>query len=475
MENREAFTAEAQDAQLTSPKVAGRRGRDAAGRLFGTAMAIAAFTACGSGTGYLLDLARGPAAEAATVRAEPSWAEQMLREHQAFAEVIPATIGLTAKLARNETLAGLLTRSGAPAADAARAIAAMTPHLDPRYVRPGFDFNVALADAEAGGGLMGLSVKHATDRSIYISRNADGSFTARELAATTTPEVHVVRAAVGSTLYAAALEAGAGDQQVVDFADVFAYDVDFQREIWSGDTFEFVYDRMVDERGNYVNGGPLLYAAIDGNALTKGYYRFTPSDDGITDYFDAEGTSSRRFLMRTPINGARLSSSFGMRRHPVLGYNRLHRGTDFAAPTGTPIYAAGSGVVEVAGWQGAYGRYVKLQHPNGWETAYAHMSRFASGVRAGSRVRQGEVIGYVGTTGRSTGPHLHYEVLQNGAHVNPMTIRLPTGRKLEGEQLAAFMAERARIDALRQVAPTETPQMQLVAYAPSTPASDGER
>ncbi len=167
------------------------------------------------------------------------------------------------------------------------------------------------------------------------------------------------------------------------------------------------------------------------------------------DYFDETGQSAKKFLMKTPINGARLSSSFGNRRHPILGYTKLHKGTDFAAPPGTPIYAAGNGRIERAGPFGSYGNYIRIRHANGYQTAYAHMKGFARGMRPGAVVKQGQVIGYVGTTGRSTGPHLHYEVYINNKPVNAMSLKLPTGRKLEGEPLEAFLAERDRIDALR--------------------------
>jgi murein DD-endopeptidase MepM/ murein hydrolase activator NlpD len=216
-----------------------------------------------------------------------------------------------------------------------------------------------------------------------------------------------------------------------------------------GDHFEFLYETFDDERGQPVKAGNMLMASIEGAALTKTFYRYKPSDDGIVDYFDEQGQSAKKFLMKTPINGARLSSGFGNRKHPILGYTKLHKGTDFAAPRGTPIYAAGNGVIERIGPFSTFGNYVKIQHASGYETAYAHMNGFARGLKRGSHVRQGDVIGYVGTTGRSTGPHLHYEVYINGQAKNAMALKLPTGRKLSGEQLEAFKAEKLRIEALR--------------------------
>ena len=196
------------------------------------------------------------------------------------------------------------------------------------------------------------------------------------------------------------------------------------------------------------------------SGVAKPLYRFTPSDDQATDYFTAKGSSGKRMLMRTPIDGARLTSGFGLRRHPILGYNKLHRGVDFGAATGTPVMAAGNGVIETASWFGGYGRYVRLRHVNTYSTAYAHLSRFARGVKPGMRVRQGQVIGYVGTSGRSTGPHLHYEVLVKAAQINPMGVKLPTGRTLSGRDLAAFQENVARIATLLEapalVAQSET-------------------
>jgi murein DD-endopeptidase MepM/ murein hydrolase activator NlpD len=219
-----------------------------------------------------------------------------------------------------------------------------------------------------------------------------------------------------------------------------------------------------------VKTGAVLMAEMDGAALSKTFYRYTPSDDGTVDYFDATGQSAKKFLMKTPINGARLSSGFGNRKHPILGYTKLHKGTDFAAPTGTPIYAAGNGRITSYGANGSFGNHAKIEHANGYTTTYAHMSRFAKGLKRGSSVKQGQVIGYVGTTGRSTGPHLHYEVHINNKPVNAMSLKLPTGRKLTGEQLEQFKAEMARIEALRDAEISE----RMVAQAqPAAPVGPG--
>ncbi len=362
----------------------------------------------------------------------------------------------TGELKNRDTISDLLMRLGTTPADAHAALNALQQAdlLDARKLRPGLKATVTLVPvegaSEAGASrLVGLNVRNAADHSLIVTRSPDGEFAASRLDARLTARPVRVASTIETSIYDAALSMGAGDQQVVDFARIFAYDVDFQREIHPGDRFEIVYQAMVDERGKPVRTGEVIYAELDGKALKRGFYRFTPSDDGVTDYFDRKGESATKFLMKTPINGARLSSRFGMRRHPISGYSRLHKGTDFAAPSGTAIYAAGHGTVERASRYGGYGNYVRIRHANGYKTAYAHMSRYGPGVRKGRRVRQGDVIGYVGSTGASTGPHLHYEVYINGKPVNAMNLNLPTGRKLDAEMLDAFTARRQQIDAIR--------------------------
>ncbi|MFN4166061.1 MAG: M23 family metallopeptidase, partial [Ferrovibrio sp.] len=203
-----------------------------------------------------------------------------------------------------------------------------------------------------------------------------------------------------------------------------------------GDRFELFFDRHYDDQGKTVKTGRIVGASMTLSGRELRYYLYQPSDGGEADYFTPTGSSVRKALLRTPIDGARLTSGFGMRRHPILGFSLMHKGVDFGAATGTPIQAAGDGVVELAGWNGAYGQYVRIKHGNGYATAYAHMSRI--GVKNGQRVRQGQIIGAVGTTGRSTGPHLHYEVMVNGKQVNPAGVRFPSGRKLEGREYERF-------------------------------------
>jgi murein DD-endopeptidase MepM/ murein hydrolase activator NlpD len=361
------------------------------------------------------------------------------------------TQSIETTLQRRETLSGLMDRLDVNRRDGALALSSLTEpgYLDARRVRSGLKVT-AYMDGDA---LSAFAVEPEAGRRLLTKREADGRFYAAELKSKLINEPIVVKGSITTSLYEDARVLGAADQQVVDFAQVFAYDVDFQREVHPGDKFEMVFESLSDERGNIIRRGDVLYASLNGKAVDKGFYRFTTPDEGATDYFQGNGESATRFLMKTPINGARLSSSFGRRRHPISGYSRLHKGTDFAAPSGTPIYAAGHGTVERASRYGGYGKYVRVRHANGYKTAYAHMSRYGPGVKSGRRIRQGDIVGYVGSTGASTGPHLHYEVYINGKPVNAMALKLPTGRKLANtpEIMTAFEARRDEIDLFREI------------------------
>jgi murein DD-endopeptidase MepM/ murein hydrolase activator NlpD len=227
---------------------------------------------------------------------------------------------------------------------------------------------------------------------------------------------------------------------------IYSYDVDFQRKVQPGDSFDVFF--AGEDEGPSTEKTEVLFASLTVGGETKKYYRFQTPDDSVVDFYDETGKSAKKFLVRKPVNNAIMRSGFGSRRHPILGYVKMHTGVDWATPYGTPIFASGNGVVEVAGLEGGYGKYVKLKHNNGYETAYGHMSAFAKGLEPGKRVRQGQVIGFVGSTGQSTGPHVHYEILVNGRFVDPMRIKLPRGRSLDGPLIASFEKERDRLDAM---------------------------
>src|SRR5947207_7233918 len=249
------------------------------------------------------------------------------------------------------------------------------------------------------------------------------------------------------SIYETALRNKVPPAVIEDMVRIYSYDVDFQRKVQPGDSFDVFYAGE-DEGANVTEKNDVLFASLTVGGETKKYYRFQTPDDAVIDYYDESGKSAKKFLVRKPVNNAIMRSGFGGRRHPILGYLKMHTGVDWATPYGTPIFASGNGLVEKVGWEGGYGKYVRLKHNNGYETAYGHMSAFAKGMEPGKRVRQGQVIGFVGSTGMSTGAHVHYEILVNSRFVDPMRIKLPRGRSLDGPLMAGFEKERDRVDGM---------------------------
>ncbi len=254
----------------------------------------------------------------------------------------------------------------------------------------------------------------------------------------------VIKNTIKNNLYSSAIEAEIEPNIIIEFARIFGFEVDFQRDIRKGDWFEILYEKFEDDNKKVRDTGKIIYASMYVNGEEINLYNFKFNSE--EDYYDIKGKSITKSLMKTPINGARLSSSFGMRKHPILGYNKMHRGTDFAVPSGTPIMASGSGTVTRARWCGGGGNCVKIKHNSTYQTIYAHMKSFAKGIKEGKKVKQGQIIGYVGSTGLSTGPHLHYEVIVNGKKVNSQKLKLPSGKILKGEERKQFELDRIKID-----------------------------
>jgi len=244
---------------------------------------------------------------------------------------------------------------------------------------------------------------------------------------------------INESLYKSAINADVPPNIIMQFVNLYGFDVDFQREIRNGNIIKIYYEVFLDNKLNIRKAGNIKFASLALSKNTYELYKYTTNDNNKSEYFDAAGKSAVKALMKTPINGASLSSGYGMRKHPILGYDRLHQGVDFAAPTGTPIMAAGTGFIEKIGMNGGAGNYIKIKHINGYKTAYGHMNKFAAGLKKGSKVTQGQTIGFVGSTGMSTGPHLHYEVIFNNKKINPMKMKLPSGRKLKGKILDDFI------------------------------------
>ena len=275
-------------------------------------------------------------------------------------------------------------------------------------------------------------------------RKAQDNFTVKENILQLYKKEVVVKKVITNNLYSSAVSSGVEPNIIVEFARIFGFEVDFQRDIRKGDWFEILYEKFEDDNNKVRDTGKIIYASMYVNGEEINLYNFKYKNE--ENYYDIKGKSITKSLMKTPINGARLSSSFGMRKHPILGYNKMHKGTDFAAPSGTPIMASGSGTVTRARWCGGGGNCVKIKHNSTYETIYAHMKAFAKGIKEGRKVKQGQIIGYVGSTGLSTGPHLHYEVIVNGKKVNSQKLKLPSGKTLKGDERKQFELDRIKID-----------------------------
>jgi murein DD-endopeptidase MepM/ murein hydrolase activator NlpD len=359
----------------------------------------------------------------------------------------PESVAL--KIRSGETFESAVARAGVAPDEAEAAVRMLGEAFDTVNIKAGMPFEAAVAKPRGEAGpakLIGLSLRTGPASAITLSRTFDGALRLRELEEKVVDETTVAQGDMEGSLYESASRAGATPAIVNAAAKLFAHKIDFARDIQPDDSYRLVFDRKVTESGRTIETGELLYAEVEAKGGTTRFYRF--ERDGKAEYFDETGKNIRGFLLRTPVDGARMTSRYGMRRHPILGFNRMHQGIDFGAGSGTPILAAGDGVVVEARRWGGYGNWVRVRHQGGWETGYAHMSRYAKGVKAGSRVSQGQVIGYVGSTGASTGPHLHYEVWHSGHRTNPVGAKVPQGVILAGSDLANFKAEKARLDGL---------------------------
>ena len=296
--------------------------------------------------------------------------------------------------------------------------------------------------------ILGFSVQTSKTKTINFSRNtATDDFKYKEIEKNLKQVIAFKEAEITSSLYSSAIDIGIQPNVIIDFARIYGFQVDFQRDIWKDDSFQLVYETFLDGNGKILETGNIIYANLILQGRENPLYIFKNKKD--YDHFDQFGKSIRKSLMKTPINGARLSSSFGIRKHPILGFNKMHKGTDFAAPMGTPIMASGEGKIVRARWCGGGGNCVKIKHNSSYSTLYAHMSKFGRGVKEGVRVKQGQIIGYVGSTGMSTGPHLHYEVIENGRKVNSQKLKLPSGKILKGKARELFEIEKIKIDVLK--------------------------
>ena len=282
----------------------------------------------------------------------------------------------------------------------------------------------------------------------FYKSTVNNNFTSKKIQKNFTKKLVYKEAVITNSLYSSAISLGIKPNVIVEFARLYGFQVDFQRDVWKDDSFQIIYEEFINSQNKVIDTGEIIFASLNLQNTDLQLYKYEYEKNKI-DYFDENGKSIRKSLMKTPINGARLSSSYGKRKHPILGYTKMHTGTDFAAPKGTPIMASGDGKVTKAGWCGGGGNCVKIKHNNTYQTVYAHMYKFGKGIKKGVRVKQGQIIGYVGSTGMSTGPHLHYEVIENGRKINSQKMKLPSGKILTGNERKNFEVSKIKIDVLK--------------------------
>ena len=369
----------------------------------------------------------------------------------------------TLKVKSGDSLGPLLQKNGLTGQEAYKVTEAFSTVYKPRNVRVGQEFGLHFTN----GTLDHLTFKPSVEKTVFVDRVGEG-YAAREIAAEFKYETLSVASQISNSLYVDATRLGAPDKVVAQFANIYEYSVDFQRDIQPGDEFELFFEVARDHKGEIIKAGDLLYTSFSPRGKKTDYYLYKDSKDR-ENFYDAKGKTAKRKLRATPINGARLSSSFGRRKHPILGYRKMHTGVDFAAPRGTPILAAGSGTVERANRYGGYGNYIRIRHTDGYKTAYAHLKGFARGVKKGKYVKQDQVIGYVGTTGRSTGPHLHYEVIHHGKKINPRRLSQLSGKPLKKSEMPSFKTRRAEIDSMRSKSEKITAQPAAVVMTAIAP------
>jgi murein DD-endopeptidase MepM/ murein hydrolase activator NlpD len=370
---------------------------------------------------------------------------------------VAGPIRQTLKVESGDTLMDMLVKVGISANEAHAAITALRKVYNPRELKPGHEINLTfdrdLTNPEIRR-FSSLAITPEPAREVVVERTQTGGFAANDVRRPLSKELVRAKGTIDSSLYESAMAAGIPHRILGEAIKYLSFDIDFQREIQPGDGFEMMFERYYDEKGVAAKEGALHYISMTLSGKPYMLYRYASGND--VDFYTAKGESVRKALLKTPMDGAKITSKFGNRHHPILGYTKMHKGVDFGAAPGTPIQAAGEGTVEIAAFNGAYGNYVKIRHSSGYSTAYAHMSRFGAGTKKGVKVRQGQIIGYVGSTGRSTGPHLHYEIIVNNNQVNPLSVKMPSGKKLAGKELTGFNVAKAETDNQLAALPIKT-------------------
>lgn len=371
------------------------------------------------------------------------------------------------RVKQGDTLMKILLDLGAPESDVVAILNEMKKVRNPKNIGKGdqisvkYKVKVGVDPSKRNGSenigktvtVNSISIADAPDQEVVVTRKNDGSYDAREIEINLLRYVSRYYGTLKNGFFADGVEAGISPTAMMNMISLYSYDVDFQRDIHNGDKFEMLVESFYTEDGKKVKDGNVLFSSLTLQNRSIDFYMHKV--EGRVEYFDAKGNSIRKSLLRTPINGARVSSGFGLRRHPILGYSKMHQGIDFAASMGTPILAAGSGRISYYGKKGGYGNFVQIQHNSDYSTAYGHASKYVSKLHVGSNVRQGDVVAYVGSTGRSTGPHLHFEVIYKGKPINPAKVKATSGLKLAGKELARFNSDKEEVDKYRKNIPNQ--------------------
>lgn len=352
----------------------------------------------------------------------------------------PGPVALELEVRPGDTLISMLTDSKVQYDEAYNVVSALKSIYNPRQLSVGQNISLNLdmgTQAATAASVKALSIEVSPLKTIKLTRGPNGEYKVKQVDAALTKNLVRGGGVITSSLYETGVNSGVPAALISELIKALSYDVDFQRDIKDGDRLDVLFERYDTDSGHTGKHGKLVYAALKTRKKNLEIFSYTDKT-GNTEYYSRNGESVRKALLRTPINGAKITSGFGMRHHPILGYSKMHKGVDFGAAIGTPVYAAGDGVVSFSSRKGGYGNYLVIKHNGTYATAYGHLSRFGSGIHPGVKVKQGQVVAYVGTTGMSTGPHLHYEILQNGAQVNPAGVKFKTGNKLTGKEFAAF-------------------------------------
>ena len=365
-----------------------------------------------------------------------------------FSKIRSPFINVNYEIEKGDSIQRILKKHKIPNNEIQTVIKQYKKYSNPNQLLTGNRIDIVIEEnlSEKSNSILKFSIPITKSTTIEIKKNEVGKITSTKIITKLYKKVAYAENIILKNLYSSAIEADINPDTIIEFARIFGFEIDFQRDIRRNDYFKIIYDKYFDENGEFIKSGSILYAHMSINAREITLYKF--GNDKNYGYFDINGKSVEKALMKTPINGARLSSSFGMRKHPILGFNKMHKGTDFAAQMGTPIMASGSGTIVLAKWCGGGGNCVKIKHNSTYQTIYAHMKNFAKGIKKGKKVKQGQIIGYVGSTGMSTGPHLHYEVVINGKKVNSQKLKLPSGKILKDNERQLFEIHRIKTDVM---------------------------